>query len=101
MEIQERVPIKSDKVASRIIDGEAVIVVLERQETVVLNTVGSRIWETMDGQKNLNEIASILTSEFDTTYQQALKDLAEFIEDMAKQGIVTFKVHSTILKRPS
>ena len=91
IEIQERVPVKSDKVASRIIDGEAVIVMLERQETIVLNNVGSRIWEIMDGQKNLNELASILTSEFDTTYQQALKDLVEFIEDLAKREIVTFK----------
>ncbi len=91
MEIQERVPVKSDKVASRIIDGEAVIVMIERQETIVLNNVGSRIWEIMDGQKNLNELASTLTSEFDTTYQQALKDLVEFIEDLAKREIVTFK----------
>lgn len=91
MEIQERVPVKSDKVASRIIDGEAVIIMLERQESVVLNNVGSRIWEIMDGQKDLNELASILTSEFDTTYQQALKDLVEFIEDIATRGMVTFK----------
>lgn len=91
MEIQERVPVKSDKVASRVIDGEAVIVMLERQETIVLNSAGSRIWEIMDGQKNLNELASTVTSEFDTTYQQALKDVVEFIEDMAKRGVVTFK----------
>lgn len=91
MEIQERVPVKSDKVASRIIDGEAVIIMLERQESVVLNNVGSRIWEIMDGQKDLNELASILTSEFDTTYQQALRDLVEFIEDIATRGMVTFK----------
>ncbi len=91
MEIQERVPVKSDKVASRIIDGEAVIVMLERQETIVLNNVGSRIWEIIDGQKNLNELASTLTSEFYTTYQQALQDLVEFIEDIATRGMVTFK----------
>ena len=91
MKIQERVPVKSDKVASRIIDGEAVIVMLEKQETVVLNTVGSRLWDIMDGQKNLKQLATTLTSEFDTTHQQALKDLVEFIEDMAKRGIVIFK----------
>jgi len=91
MKIQERVPVKSDKVASRIIDGEAVIVMLEGQETIVLNSVGSRIWEIMDGEKNLNELAGTLTSEFDTTYEQALEDLVEFIEDMVKRGMVTFK----------
>ncbi len=91
MMIQERVPVKSDKVASRVIDGEAVIVMLERQETIVLNSVGSRIWEIMDGEKNLNELAGTLTTEFDTTYEQALKDLVEFVEDMAKRGIVTIK----------
>jgi len=62
-----------------------VIVLLDKQETIVLNEVGSRIWETMDGKKNIAEITRTLASEFDIAYEESLKDTAEFIEDLVKR----------------
>lgn len=91
MELKERIPVKSNKTASRVIDKEAVIVLLDKQETVVLNEVGSRIWEIIDGQKNIDEMAKTITCEFDITYAEALKDIAEFTEDMIQRGAITIK----------
>ena len=45
MAIEEKIPTKSSQTASRIIDGEAVIVLLKKSKVHVLNEVGSRIWE--------------------------------------------------------
>ena len=88
MELKEKIPVRSDKIASRIIDGEAVIVVLDRQQTLVLNAVGSRIWEIIDGAKNIDSIVEAITAEFDSTYGQALQDTSQFIEDLAQRGAV-------------
>ncbi len=91
MDMKTKIPIKSDKTASRIIDGEAVIVLLDKQETIVLSDVGSRIWEIMDGKRNIDEISGAIISEFDATYEETLKDITEFIEDMIQRGAVEVK----------
>jgi len=87
----ESIPVKSDKTASRIIDKEAVIVLLEKQETMVLNEVGSRIWEAMDGANDVAGIARQISVEFDTTYSQAQDDALEFVEDLRQRGAVLIK----------
>jgi len=89
MELREKIPVRSDKTASRLIDKEAVIVLLDKQETVVLNEVASRIWEIIDGQKNIDELARAITAEFDVAYEKAVEDVAGFLEDMAQRGAIT------------
>lgn len=91
MESKERIPVKSDKTASRLIDKEAVIILLDKQETVVLNEAGGRIWEIIDGQKNIDELAQAITTEFDVAYEKAVEDVAGFLEDMAQRGAITIK----------
>lgn len=91
MDMQGKIPVKSEKVASRIIDGEAIIVLLEKQQNIVLNQVGSRIWEIMDGKKNIDELTRTIASEFEVGYDQAIKDVSEFIEDIEKRGAVEIR----------
>lgn len=91
MDMKTKIPVKSGKTASRIIDGEAVIVLLDKQETIVLNDVGSRIWEIMDGKKDIDEISGAIMSEFDAAREEALKDITEFVEDMVQRGAAEIK----------
>jgi hypothetical protein len=91
MELKEKIAVKSDKVASRVIDAEAVIVILDKQQTIVLNEVGSRIWEIMDEKKSVDDFARIIASEFDITYDEATKDIVEFIEDLTQRGAIVIK----------
>lgn len=91
MDEKGRTPVKSDRTASRIIDKEAVIVLLDKQQTLVLNDVGSRIWEIMDGEKGIDELTRIVTSEFDVAYTDALQDMTNFVEELEEKGAVTVK----------
>ena len=88
MEFREKIPFRSDQTASRLIDKEAVVVLLDKQETLVLNEVASRIWEIIDGQKNIDELARLITTEFDVAYEKAVEDTRGFLEDMAQRGAV-------------
>ena len=81
-------PIRSPKTAFRIIDGEAVVVVPEEGMVNIFNKVASRIWEILDGTLSLNDIAAVISSEFDATYETAYKDIEEFVEDLSKKGMV-------------
>ena len=83
---------KSPGTASRIIDGESVIVLPEEGMVRVLNEVGSFIWEAIDGKKKLSEISRVLTQEFKVSEEQTLLDVREFTADlMVKKMIVEVK----------
>ncbi len=75
---------KNKKSASRIIDGEAVIVLPEIGEIKVLNAVGSRIWDLLDGHRTVAEIAGTIHQEFEVAAEQAQQDVIEFIGELCK-----------------
>lgn len=86
--MEKKIPKKSNRTASRIIDNEAVVVIPEENIVNVLNKTGTRIWDLVDGERNLDEIATIIASEFGITYEEAYQDLMEFIKDLVDKGMM-------------
>ncbi len=84
MKLSEKYPVLHPQVAARIIDSEAVIVLPESGEVNVLNEVGSRIWELIDGAHSVGEIAEIIVAEYDVTAEQAERDVEEFIQELVE-----------------
>jgi hypothetical protein len=76
-------------VASRVIDGEAVLVDPGRARIRVLNAVGARIWELMDGQHTLGDIAQAITAEYEVDLPRAQTDVLAFCVDLAQAGVLT------------
>ncbi len=85
------IPSKSDNTAFRMVDNEAVIIFLEKQENVVLNEKGSFIWQEIDGKKSLADIAQGLAGEFEVSHEDALRDSQEFLRDLSRRGAVVLK----------
>lgn len=85
------IPNKSPQTASRIIDNEAVIIVPEYSEVKVLNEVGSRIWELLDGNKDIQTIAYIISDEFEAPLDKIIEDVKDFIEELSKKKIAELK----------
>ena len=49
-----------------------------------LNETEAFLWEQLDGKRNLGEIISLLTNEYDIDEVTAENDVAEFVEKMRK-----------------
>jgi len=73
--------------AGRVIDQEAVLMLADKSEVNVLNHVGARIFQLADGSRTGEEIAGIITSEFDVTPETAYSDVAEFLNELIDQEI--------------
>lgn len=84
----EMCPSRHSRLASRIIDGEAVIVSPTEGVITILNRVGSRIWGLSDGKKSLKDIADIISGEFEVTRETARCDAQEFIKDLSGKGMI-------------
>jgi hypothetical protein len=88
MNLAEKYPVLHPQVAARIIGGEAVIVLPENSQVNVLNEVGSRIWELIDGTRSVDEITEIIVAEYEVTVRQAELDTDEFIQELVENKML-------------
>jgi coenzyme PQQ biosynthesis protein PqqD len=82
VELSTTHPAPHPQVASRIVDGEALLVLADSGEVTVLNGVGSRIWELVDGSRSVGQIVDTIVTEYDTTREQAEQDVSSFIQEL-------------------
>ena len=87
--ILDSIPQHVPMVVSRVIDGEAVLVHPGQARIRVLNAVGARIWELMDGQQTLGEIAQGISAEFEVDLARAQTDVLVFCADLVHAGVLT------------
>lgn len=75
-------PVLHPQVATRTVDGEAVIVLADSGQVNVLNPIGTRMWELMDGTRNIQQIVDTICEEFDVAEEEAKRDLEEFLQQL-------------------
>lgn len=80
------VPRKSERIAARVIDGRAVIVVLDQHQLHTLNEVGTRVFELCDGQLGVQAIAKQIVQEFEVEEAVALSDVQRFVQQLSQAG---------------
>ncbi len=91
MEILDKYPIKSELVASRILQDEAVIVLPMESTIYTFDPVGTRIFELSTGRKKVAEIINTIQDEYDVQLSEAKQDTIEFINDLSTKKILSLK----------
>jgi hypothetical protein len=90
MDVDQRKPIHSPRTASRVFGQDAVVISPAENTVRMLNPTGSRIWELADGSRTMEEIALLLTEEFDVALPEARQQVAEFLADLEAKGLVSW-----------
>ncbi len=80
---------RNEKTASRILEGEAVILTPEDSKVHCLNEVGSRIWELLAEKPTVGEIISKIYEEFEVSKEQAETDVLEFLKELKSKEMIT------------
>jgi len=87
----------SEAVVARVIEGDMIIVPLVSgigdadDELYTLNETGQAIWQKLDGQKTLGEVAEALSQEFSHPPDQIKADVLGFASEMVRRGILAVK----------
>jgi hypothetical protein len=76
-------------IVSRMVDGEAVLVDPKKGMVRVLNPAGARIWEMIDGQRTVAELAAGIAAEYGIEMSRAEADTIAFCEDLVRRGVLT------------
>jgi pyrroloquinoline quinone biosynthesis protein D len=79
------IPKKNERVAARVVEGKALIVVIDNKQLHTLNEVGTRVWELCDG-RSLDQIAEAMVGEFEVDKPTALRDVQRFVEQLHALG---------------
>jgi hypothetical protein len=85
----------SDDVVAREIEGEIVIVPLvagigdAEDELYTLNPTGQAIWQKLDGQRTLKDVAASLAGEFNAPLTDIENDVLGFAGELTQRGILT------------
>lgn len=81
-------PRRAVRVASRTLDGEAVLVDPGQSKVMVLNAVGARLWELADGSYTIGSMARVIAGEYEVSPDQAESDALAFCRDLAGRGLL-------------
>ena len=81
-------PMKHPDSASRVYDGEAFIVLPQSHQYKILNHVGTRVWELIDGVRTVDEMARVIAEEYEVSVEKAREDVIEFVTDLKAHGML-------------
>ncbi|MGD8863260.1 MAG: PqqD family protein [Myxococcales bacterium] len=76
---------KNPRIAARVVDGKALVVVLDDKRLHTLNPVGTRVWELCEG-RSVGEVARVLCEEFEVDEATALRDVQTFVAELRELG---------------
>jgi len=88
MDLTVNYTIDKNNITYRVIDGEAVILNLDKGYYYSLNEVGTRIWEAIDKKKSLNEVLNSLKEKYQLPEKQLEGDLLGLIKDLEKEKLI-------------
>jgi hypothetical protein len=68
-------------------DGGLVVLPTKR-EVKVLNPVGMRVFDLLDGTRSEEEIVETVAAEFEVSRDDATRDVRDFLEDLRREGML-------------
>ncbi len=78
-------------VLSQEVSGETVLLDLNNENYFGLNEVGTRIWQLLQEQNNLEKIYDVLLDEYEVDAKQLRKDFDDIINQLKDAGLIAFK----------
>jgi len=78
-------------VLSQEVSGETVLLDLNNENYFGLNEVGTRIWQLLQEQDNLEKIYEILLDEYEVDAKQLRTDFDDIINQLKDTGLVKIK----------
>lgn len=87
----------SENVVAREIEGDMIIVPLVAgigdadDELYTLNETGKAIWQKIDGELTLGQVATVITEDFSSPEGEIEKDVLGFATEMVRRGMLAVK----------
>ena len=87
--------VPSEEVVAREVQGEFVIIPItsgvgtSEEEIFTLNETGKSVWDKLDGQRSLKDVAQELAADFEAPLEEIQNDVLGLAEELLKRKILT------------
>lgn len=81
-------PAQNSDTAVRKIDDVFYVMHPDTSELHNFNEVASRVWELVDGQRTVAEIATVITDEYEVEPAVAEKDVLAFLDELLQKDLI-------------
>ena len=88
LSLDTRIAKNSDLVIDRVLDSEALLIHLSSGDYFSLDSVGTRIWESIDGSKTVQDLVDLILEEYNVDRDQAVTDVVELVSKLADEGLI-------------
>jgi hypothetical protein len=78
----------SSEVVTQEIAGETVVLDLNSESYFGLDQIGTRLWQLLQQQKNLQGITEIMLNEYDVEEKQLQNDLQKLVSELVDEGLI-------------
>jgi hypothetical protein len=98
MTTAQSIPCRGGNVTASVSSGEAVLMLPTKGQIKVLNEVGTRVWELIDGTRDIETVVETLCREYAVEHDRALADTLAFVSDLVAKSLATLQVDDSMLK---
>ena len=81
--------VRTDDYISTKLDGEEVILHSESEQYFGLNEVGTRLWDSLEEPRTVDELVATIREDFDVSEEQSRRDVESFLADLEGADLVT------------
>ena len=83
--------VKNKSIDDTDLDGEKVMMDLEKGRYFMMNQVGSRIWELIENPLEVNEIVNALLQEYDVSRDTCEKEVMNFLNKLNNANLIVLQ----------
>ena len=78
----------ADQISAEV-DGETLLMSIERGKYYGMDAVGSRIWALLEQPRSIGEICDALMASFEVEREHCQRDVIAFVRDLLEQNLAT------------
>jgi hypothetical protein len=79
---------REEEVASKVIDGEAIIINLANGVYYSMDKVGAFVWDLLQAGHTLDEIIAAVTRHYDVSREQAESNVQDLVQELVQENLV-------------
>ncbi len=85
------IPVKSTQIVYQRPDREGFLINPQEGKLKVVNSTAAQVWELMDDQKTIDEIACEMAALFNRPYEEVQSDLHDFLHQLIDRSLIYLK----------
>jgi hypothetical protein len=79
---------REEEVASKVIDGEAIIINLANGVYYSMDKVGALVWDRLQVGHTLDDVITAVTGSYDVAREQAESNVLDLVEELVQENLV-------------